>query len=242
MEYVKLLLCIALLPVFIIGYFIYKGDKIEKESSRILCIVIIGGILSSLITLLLSGFLDMAFPFYFISNEDNINLLQLIPYYFLGVAIIEELSKWIMIYIFIWKSNEFNYLYDSIVYCVFAGLGFAAIENVLYVLVSGVGTGILRGVFSIPGHAFFAVYMGYYLGLSKLLAIKGNNKKSNKYFVFSIIVPFLLHGTFDYLLAVSTRYVIAFPVFLIYVVLLYIFAIKKVKRISNIKVSMYGNN
>ena len=239
MEYIKLLLGVALLPVLVIGYFIYKADKIKKESTRMLCLVTLSGVLSVLITLLLSQFLEMAIPFYAVENEENLNLLRLIPYYFLGVAIIEEISKWVLVYIFCWKSKEFDYLYDAIVYCVFSSLGFAAIENVGYVLIGGIGTGILRGLFSIPGHAFFAVYMGYYLGLSKLLAIKGNNKKSNKYFILSILVPFLLHGTFDYLLAVSTRYVVAFPVFLIYVVLLYIFAIKKVKRISNIKVSMY---
>jgi len=239
MSNTRLLLCIALLPIFIIGFFIYRADKIKKESKRMLCIVTLGGVLSVLITLLLSQFLEMALPFYAASNEEKLNLLRLIPYYFLGVALIEELAKWIMVYVFCWKSKEFDYLYDAIVYCVFSALGFAAIENIFYVLTGGIGTGILRGIFSIPGHAFFAVYMGYFLGISKLLSIKGNKRKSNRYFIYSFLAPFLLHGTFDYLLAASSKSLLFFPIFLIFIVLLYIFSIKMVKRISNVQVSMY---
>lgn len=242
MQYIRLLLFLSFFPIFIIGYFIYKSDKIEKESTRLLMLVFLGGILSSLLTLLLSGLLEIVLPFFTISNEENLNLLELIPYYFIGIALIEEISKWLLVYLFCWRSKEFNYLYDAIVYCVFASLGFAALENIFYVFMGGIGTGVMRGIFSIPGHAFFGVYMGYYLGLSKLTKLNGNINKSRKYFIYSIAAPTILHGIFDYLLGASTRSVLFFPLFLLFIVLLYIFAIKKVKRISKVKLPMKNSN
>lgn len=245
MEYLKSLFFIALLPIFVIGYFIYKADKIEKESKSILIRVFLGGVLATFITLILSGFLEMFIPFFSTENEANLNLITLIPYYFIGVALIEEFSKWIFVYLFCWKSKEFNYMYDAIVYCVFASLGFAALENILYVVLNGgIGVGIMRSILAVPGHAFFAVYMGYYLGLSKLTKLKDDEKKSNKYFIYSIIVPVLLHGIYDYLLSASSisSPLLFFLIFLIFVVLLYVFAIKMVRRISKIKISMYNNS
>lgn len=242
MEYIKLLFFLSLFPIVIIGYFIYRADKIEKESTKILLRVFLGGILATFITLILSGFLEMAIPFFSTSNEENLNLITLIPYYFIGVALIEEFSKWIFVYLFCWKSKEFNYLYDAIVYCVFASLGFAALENILYVFLNGgVGVGIMRSFLAVPGHAFFAVFMGYYLGLSKLTKLNNNEKKSRKYFVMSIIIPVLLHGTYDYLLGACAFNGLFFLLFIVFVILLYIYGVKMVRRMSGIHVSMYNN-
>lgn len=243
MEYIKLLLSLALFPIFVIGFFIYKADKIEKESTKILGRVFLGGILATFITLVLSGFLEMTFPFFATSNEENLNIFTLIPYYFIGVALIEEFSKWIFVYLFCWKSREFDYLYDAIVYCVFASLGFAAFENILYVFLNGgIGVGIMRSLLAVPGHAFFAVFMGYYLGLSKLTSIKKNNQKAKKYFIMSIIIPTLLHGLYDYLLSATKFSILFFFLFIIFIILIYIYGIKMVRRISGIKISMYTNN
>ena len=237
----QLLLFLSLFPIIIIALIIYKNDRVEKESSKILTKVFCGGVLSVLLSLLLSNFLEILFPFFTVDNSENLNLITLIPYYYIGVALIEEFSKWIFVYLFCWKDNEFNYLYDSIVYCVFAALGFAALENVLYVLMGGVGIGIARGLFAVPGHAFFAVFMGYYLGMSKFYNIRHNKKQGNKYFILSIIVPTLLHGTYDYLLSIIEILpaVPCFILFLIFMILLYIFAIRMVKKTSRINVGMY---
>ena len=238
MQHIELLFLLSFLPIFIIGYFIYKSDKIEKESTRLLLLIFLGGILSTLLTRLFSGFLEMINPFFAIENTEQISALKLLPYYYIGVGFVEELSKWIFVYLFCWKSKEFNYLYDAIVYCVFASLGFAALENVLYVLIGGISVGILRSIFSIPGHAFFAVYMGYYLGLSKLTKINGEKEISKVYFIYSILIPTFLHGTFDYLLSLSILHIYILPLFCTFVVLLYVFAIRMVRRISNVKLPM----
>ena len=239
----NLLLFLSLFPIIIIGFIIYKNDRVEKESKPILIKVFCGGILSVLITLLLSSFLEMGLPFFRADNEINLNFITAIPYYYIGVALIEEFSKWIFVYLFCWKDNEFNYLYDSIIYCVFAALGFATLENILYVFASGVGIGIVRSLFAVPGHAFFAVFMGYYLGMSKLAALNGNKKRRNKYFILSIVIPMLLHGTYDYLLSISDvlNPISCFILFLVFIICLYIFAIRLVRKTSRINICIYNN-
>ena len=129
MQYIYLLLVLSFLPIFVIGYIIYKSDKIEKEPTKLLLLVFFGGVLSTLLALLLSGLLGLINPFFAVKDVDSLNAIKLIPYYFIGVALTEEFSKWILVYLFCFRSKEFNYLYDAIVYCVFAALGFAALEN-----------------------------------------------------------------------------------------------------------------
>ena len=53
-------------------------------------------------------------------------------------------------------------------------MGFATIENVIFVMEGGVTTGIVRMFSTVPAHATFAVIMGYYLGKAKF-----NEKKKS---------------------------------------------------------------
>ena len=79
----------------------------------------------------------------------------------------EEIGKYLMLRLITWKSKHFNYSYDAIVYAVFVSLGFAAIENVGYVFMNGIGTALLRMFTAVPGHACFAVFMGYFYSKAK---------------------------------------------------------------------------
>ncbi|MGQ9701154.1 MAG: PrsW family glutamic-type intramembrane protease [bacterium] len=58
-------------------------------------------------------------------------------------------QKWI------YNQIEFDEVMDGIVYCVASSLGFATVENIIYVLDRGAGTGILRAFLSVSGYAFF---------------------------------------------------------------------------------------
>ena len=62
----------------------------------------------------------------------------------------------------------------------FVALGFAALENFLYVMTSDISTGLVRAVTAIPGHASDAIIMGYFLGyiysikkIKKISSIEG---------------------------------------------------------------------
>ena len=61
-------------------------------------------------------------------DESSLNTFQLILYVFLGIALIEEFSKWIMLYVLSYNDRNFDELYDMIIYGAFVALGFAFFE------------------------------------------------------------------------------------------------------------------
>lgn len=207
-----------------IAFMINKVDKLEKEPKLELLKAFLMGCLSVILTLTIS----------YILGIDKIkitssNLIQVAFYSFLGVALIEEFCKWICAHLFLRKNKEFNYLFDGIVYVTFVSLGFATIENILYTLNGGVSTVVIRAITTVPAHAFFGITSGYYYSLAKKERVEKNMIKSKKYLIFSLFLPFLLHGFYDFCLLTSNM--ILFIVYLIFVVSLYSISIYQVKKL-----------
>ena len=162
---------------------------------------------------------------------DDCTKVELILYVFVGIALIEEFSKWVMAYFIGYKSEEFDEIYDSIVYAVFVSLGFALFENILYVFGNqSVLVGIFRGVLSVPGHACYGLYMGYFFSLSKLYSKRGRPDLEKVFLVLSVIVPTILHGIYDYLIIVKID--ILLLLFILFVIILFTFSIIRLHKVS----------
>lgn len=240
---INVLFILAILPTIVLGTFIYKNDKLEKEPTSLLASLLIAGVGSAFLTLILSSILVKLIPFFGSEYYTSFDPLPLALYVFVGIALIEEVSKWVFIYSIAWKNKEFNHVYDAIVYCVFVSLGFATLENMLYVfssesIASAFSIAFGRMIFSVPGHAFFGVLMGYYLGLAKLTSFNGIKNKSKKYLALSIIVPTVCHFFFDYLLIINLEY--SFLLFIVFVITMFSVALSKVKRLSNIPTNIFN--
>lgn len=235
-----LLFIISVIPSIIILSIVYRNDK-EKEPFKLLLSLFLFGILSIFLTLIISYVLEHIFPIFKVDKIENIKSIGIkILYSFIFVGFVEEFSKWIFNRAVAVKSREFNHVYDAIVYAVFSSLGFATIENILYVLSSNITTGILRCVFSVPCHAFFGVAMGYYTGLSKLALLNKNKKLYKKYSLLSLFVPTLLHGLYDFCLFSGNVFLILFDI--AFVVFLYVYGIRKINQFADINVDFLGNN
>jgi RsiW-degrading membrane proteinase PrsW (M82 family) len=102
-----------------------------------------------------------------------------------------------------------------------------------YVYEHGIATGLIRGVLAVPGHACDGIFMGYFLGLAKLSSINNRIDLKNKYMLLSIVVPVTLHGIYDYCLFTGNPIFVG--IFFIFIILLYIFAIKRVNKISSVQ-------
>lgn len=218
----RFLISLAILPSIIIAYLIYKADKQEKEPKKELIKAFLLGFAAIIITLFLSYLFKI--DTIDISSENTLNIMI---YSFLGIGFIEEFSKWICVVLFLRKNNNFNYLFDGIVYATFVSLGFATIENILYTLAGGVFTGILRALTTVPAHAFFAITSGYFLSLAKKES-KVSKNKSKVLLFYSLFIPFLLHGFYDFCLL--TESILLFNVYLIFVVCLYSFSFYEIKK------------
>ena len=98
------------------------------------------------------------------------------------------------------RTSYFNEKLDGIVYGVFAALGFATVENIIYVVFTYSNNpfiGLYRGIFSVPAHGVFGITMGYYLSLYKF---NTDNKGKALNYRKSLIMPVILHGIFDFIL------------------------------------------
>lgn len=222
-----ILLIVAILPIYLIGLYVYKKDR-DKESKKLLSKLFIFGIFSCFPAVLLELIISSFFPL-----TQNISLLKMFIYVFISIALIEEICKWFMVYKFTYSNKEFNHAYDAIVYCVFVSLGFAILENILYVFTNGIVVGLVRAVSAIPGHTCDAIVMGEYLALSKIAEVNNNAKMAKKNLLLSIIMPALVHTIYDYCL--FTGQLVFLIIFLIILIWIYIYGINKIKKISNIK-------
>ena len=219
---------VAVLPIFLIGRYIYRKDS-EKESIGLLFKLFVSGIGSLFLTLIFSFVCGIFFPSIF-ADEGSFDLISLFFHVFFGIALIEEFSKWIFVYKIGYNNKEFDQVYDIIVYSVFVALGFAFIENIVYVFEAGFTIGILRGIFTVPGHACDGFFMGYYLSFAKLYGMQGDSFKSKHYLRLSLLVPILLHGFYDYCL--FSRNIILILLFIIFIITLYVITLKRIKKIS----------
>lgn len=229
---ILLLILISFLPVFLLGLYIYKKDSV-KEPKSLLLGLFASGILSGIVVIAMNVLIALLFPDYYLSNESNkYSYYVLFILIFLEVALLEELIKWVMIKFLGYRNKEFDQLYDIIVYSVFVALGFAAFENIFYVMEGGLTIGLYRAIFSVPGHAAFGVFMGYYLGLARVNE-KVNREEYIKYILLSIFIPTILHTIYNFCL--MTENIFFLIIFLGFVIVLYVSSILKIDKVSKIK-------
>jgi len=137
---------------------------------------------------------------------------------FLHAAIPEEFYKLVVLMTFCWFSRHFDEPFDGIVYGATVSLGFATLENVLYVSQGGLVVAILRAVTAVPGHAFCGVVMGYFVGRAKF-ASTGRTWIIMQGFVLAVV----MHGLYDLFLMTGTAWAfMALPVLIGEVVLGYL--------------------
>ena len=199
------LLLAALVPAAFLMVQVYRLDRIEKEPPGLLLKLALFGALSGLAAGAIEGALTRL-----LDVTLGGSMLRLVLENFLAVALVEEACKRWVVLKFAWNHPAFDYRFDAVVYCVFSALGFAALENILYVAEYGFAVAVSRALLSVPGHCFFAVYMGIYLGQAKMAEramqryyIELPDETPGQYLRASLLVPALLHGFWDFSLSVG---------------------------------------
>lgn len=188
------LLFISLAPIFIIAFYIYSRDIYEKEPlSYLLKALSIGAIIVLPVVFIEKQLSAPADKLEGISNAAWIA--------FIVAGLTEEGMKYLAFLLFFWKSSNFNERFDGIVYAVYISLGFAGIENILYVFSGGYSVGIVRALTAVPAHALFGVVMGYYFGLAKF-----HQKFRGVYLMLAFFLPFVFHGLYDFLLMANSPF------------------------------------
>ena len=177
-----LLFIVAVAPSSYLLWHFYHADKYRHESLRLLFFTFAIGAGMSVV----AGIVES--PYNQPSPEASILILFL--YFLLGIGLVEEVSKYLAVRVYAYRSAHFDEAIDGIVFGVAAALGFATVENVLYVFQFGIVTGVVRAIVTVPGHAFWGAIMGFYLGQAKV-----QNKPT--LVIQGLGIAALFHGLFD---------------------------------------------
>jgi len=178
----------ALLPALVLGLYIWKRDPHPEPGGQIIKALLWGVAIC----------MPVAFAEFYIQRMVNVvvdptTLWGSTVKAFVVAAWPEETAKLLALWLFVYKNPYFDEHFDGIVYAVSVSLGFAAIENVFYVIGSQdwLSVAIMRALLSVPGHYAFGILMGYYF--SRFFFVERSLKNG----ALMLLMPFLAHGAYD---------------------------------------------
>lgn len=220
------LIILSLAPIAILLAYIWFRDKYEKEPFKMLFTALLLGAFSVLPVLLVEEFFMEFIGLFTGTTKAFYNA-------FVVAALSEEFFKFLFLYLLVWKSPDFNEKFDGIVYAVYISLGFAAVENIMYVFDYGARIALTRAFTAVPAHFLFGVTMGFFFGQAKFYP-----DRKKKLIRAALIYPILLHGVYDFILMAGHPFVLF--IFIPFVIFMWVYGLKKMKTLSN--QSIYRND
>lgn len=186
---ILILLAAAFLPVIFLWLYIWKQDSQPEPTKWLVKASLLGiGIFIPLV------FIEQILQLFLFGYEEPTTLFGTTIKAFCVAALPEEVFKLLALWLILRKNPYFDEHFDGIVYAVCVGLGFAAIENVFY-LVDNQGNwfsvAVARAFLAVPGHYAFAILMGYYYSIYHFV------DHSPRTAAYILLVPILAHGVYD---------------------------------------------
>jgi RsiW-degrading membrane proteinase PrsW (M82 family) len=216
---------VAIIPAIILAAYIFINDRLEREPIPLLALLFaVGGIAyfpAYYLEKLVVGLIDKMFSGYAIGSIGGVvgyteswaeythGLLAVL----IGIALIEELIKWAVMFFITFKNKNFNCMYDGIVYAAFVALGFGMVENVRYAWLGGWDLLLLKTMTTLPAHLLFAIDMGYLYTMWRthktarsvekdyekkgLITVK-KPFRPGLWFAAMIVLPIIQHGVYGF--------------------------------------------
>jgi len=195
----RLMFWLAVLPSILLAARVLAYDRIEHEPAGLLIRIFFLGALSCIPAAIIESLGELGIA----SITDSPRLMAVLVYLLL-VPIAEEGVKYAALNR-VRRNPNFNYTFDGIVYGVMASLGFATLENVLYVLENmSIEVALMRGVLSVPLHCTCGVFMGYYYGVARGQEVRGVPSEASRARKMAMLIPCIIHGVYDYSLATES--------------------------------------
>jgi len=185
-----LLLLLAIVPGLLISYLIFRIDKYEHEPWWALALCFALGGAATIPAINAERWL-----FSMVAPAPYSHVFEVVFLAFIGVALVEEGIKYLVLVAGAYTGKFFNEPLDGIVYAVLIAMGFATFENILYADRYDWQTMVLRAFTAVPAHLAFAIVQGYYVGLAKF-----RPAKRSKLLFRGFVVALLLHGVYDFLI------------------------------------------
>ena len=211
-----LMTLLSVVPALALAGYIWLGDPTLREPPRALIVTFILGVLLAGFAAVLNTLLQGPFTL--------IPVVGFSLYFFIVVGPVEEVVKWLAVRLYAYRRPDFHAVVDGAVYGAMAGLGFATIENTLYItrvyLTAAGSTGTpvvpatvgITGIRSLagPGHVIYTAFSGYYLGLAKF-----NPDNAGPIVVKGLLIAVLIHGLYNTLATVIPFSLLGFVGFVV---------------------------
>jgi RsiW-degrading membrane proteinase PrsW (M82 family) len=201
------LVALGLLPSLIWLGFYYKEGQRKEPGTMMTRAFLMGIIISPLAIILQFAFLK-AISFFSVVIEIE---LESGPFFYLWAAFVEELVKFIAVYIAVIRRPEFDRPIDAMMYMIIGALGFAAIENIMvvfHVIPSGataaVATLALRFIGATLLHSLASAILGYFLAISWFY-----QHHMKKFIFIGLTIATILHFIFNMIIATNETQAIA---------------------------------
>jgi RsiW-degrading membrane proteinase PrsW (M82 family) len=197
--YIGSLIALGLVPSLVWFSFYLKNDSHPEPKYLLTQTFLMGIIVSPIVLILQIGFVYASALFMDAPPE----IIQISSYYYIWAAFAEELLKFVAIWFLVLRNPEFDEPVDAMIYMIAAGLGFAAIENIL-VLFRTVDSGLyqamsvwaLRFVGSTLLHALASAIVGYFLAMSWFF-----QHHTKKLIIIGLILATIFHFTFNMIIS-----------------------------------------
>ena len=202
---VAALVSLSAIPAFGLAAYVYVSDVTDGEP---LSLLVVTFLLSVLTATFAAVFNSATRPFF-----APLGFVGSVLFFFIVVGPVEESVKLLAVRLYAYVDDRFDAVIDGAVYGAIAGLGFAVIENLLYIAQTvelaelsfglaalGAGDGItaLRALAG-PGHVVYSAFAGYYLGLAKF-----NPGQRGPIVIKGVVIAAAIHGLYNTLVGPAT--------------------------------------
>lgn len=224
----------GLIPAVIWLWFWLREDKSHPEPRRYILLAFIFGIISAILVLPLEEFLSKFLP--------EIGILTVVVFSFA-----EEIFKYFAAYFSSLRKKYMNEPIDAIIYMIVIALGFAALENTLFLIHSLKTTGgnitqaILVGNMRFVGAALLHTVSSAVIGLFIALSFYKNKFLKKGYLFVGIILAVALHSFFNFFIMSNKGggiFIIFTMIWIVAVLLIFLFeVVKQIKKRKNKKIN-----
>ncbi|WP_226022278.1 PrsW family intramembrane metalloprotease [Halomicrobium salinisoli] len=194
---------LSAVPALMLAAYVWHADVTTSEPLSLLVVTFLLG-------MLLAGFAGVVNEYVGAPIRDAVPLLGPLLFFFLVVGPVEETVKLLAVRLVAYRSPRFDAVIDGAVYGAVAGLGFATIENALYITRTTGATinaaeaiGEVGGITFVrslagPGHVIYSAFAGYYLGLAKF-----NPDDAGPIVLKGLLIAAVIHGTYNTLAGIA---------------------------------------
>jgi len=199
-PFVGTFILLSVVPALLLAAYVWRTDVTMREPLGLLVGTFLLGVLFASFAAVLNtvvGQYVRALP-----------VVGLVLFFYLVVGPVEETVKWLAVRLYAYRDDRFHAVIDGAVYGAMAGLGFATIENTLYIgqeyvtalqagsvaspiFQAALPTAFVR-TFAGPGHVIYSAFAGYYLGLAKF-----NPENAGPIAVKGLVIAAFIHGTYN---------------------------------------------